>query len=64
MFSIRHRMLSTPKNASATATRLLAESSNVRSNHWVPAVKAGFRRSTITYRAMEVTRSLRMGLRL
>ena len=33
--------------SSAMATRLLALSSRVRSNHWVPAVKLGFSTSTI-----------------
>ena len=57
-------MPSTAKKASDTDTRLLAESSRVRSIHWVPAVRAGFKLSTITYRARELMRSLRMGLRL
>ena len=52
------------KKPSATEIRLLAESSKVRSNHWVPAVKAGFKQLMITYRDREVIRSLRMGLRL
>ena len=42
------RMASTARNASGTDTRLLAESSSVRSNHWVAAVKAGFMASAIT----------------
>ena len=44
---------STARNASGTDSRLLAESSKVRSNHWVAAVRAGFRASLITYRARE-----------
>lgn len=33
-------------------------------NHWVPAVRPGFRLSQITYRARAQMRSERMGLRL
>ena len=40
-FKRMFRMASVARNASATAMRLLAESSSVRSNHWVPAVNAG-----------------------
>ena len=46
--SMMFRMASTAKKPSATATRLLAESSSVRSNHCVPAVNAGFSTSIIT----------------
>ena len=42
------KMASVAKNASATERRLFAESSSVRSNHYVPAVNAGFRLSVIT----------------
>ena len=47
MFSRMFRMASAARKPSAMATRLLAESSSVRSNHWVPVVKAGFSTSTI-----------------
>ena len=52
------------RKLSLTAIRLLAESSNVRSNHWVEAVIAGFITLTSTRRAKEQMRSERMGLRL
>ena len=42
----------------------LAESSRVRSSHWVEAVMAAFMASAIRYRESEQIRSLRMGLRL
>ena len=42
------RMASTARKPSATEMRLLAQSSKVRSNHWVAEVKAGFKLSTIT----------------
>ena len=58
------KMASTARKASATEIRLLAESSSVRSNHWVPAVRPGFKLSQITYRARAQMRSERMGLRL
>ena len=58
------RMASTARKASGTEMRLLAESSRVRSNHWVAAVTAGLPASTMTYRAREQMRSQRMGLRL
>ena len=57
-------MASVARNASATEMRLLAESSSVRSSHWVDAVSAGFVASAMTYRAREQMRSLRMGFRL
>ena len=57
-------MPSTARKDSATAIRLLAESSRVRSNHWVAAVMAGLRELQMTKRAMEAIRSLRMGFRL
>ena len=44
----RSKIPSVARNASATLTRLLAESSNVRSNHWAEAVHAGFKASIIT----------------
>ena len=47
-FIMMLRMASTPKNASLTAMRRLALSSRVRSNHWVAAVMAALRVSTIT----------------
>ena len=42
------RMASTARNASGMEMRLLAESSRVRSNHWVAVVTAGLPASTIT----------------
>ena len=64
MLSMMLRIESTPRKASATEILLLAESSRVRSNHWVPAVMAGLSTSTMTYLASEVMRSLLIGLRL
>ena len=52
------------RNASEVDIRLFAESSRVRSNHCVPAVKAGLRESVITYLAKAEIRSHLMGLRL
>ena len=46
-FSMIFRMASVARKPSAMATRLLALSSSVRSNHWVPVVKLGFSTSTI-----------------
>ena len=43
---------------------LFAESSSVRSSHWLDAVKAAFCRSLMTKRESDAMRSLRMGLRL
>ena len=63
-FIYRVSMESTAKNASGTLILLLAESSKVRSNHWVAAVIAGFITSHITYLAMDAILSLLMGLRL
>ena len=63
-FWYRFKMPSTARKASGTLMRLLAESSRVRSNHWVAMVMAGFTASAMTYRAKEAMRSLRMGLRL
>ena len=60
----RERIASTARKPSATLIRLLAESSSVRSNHWVEAVIAGLRESAMTYRARAAIRSLRIGLRL
>ena len=42
------RIASTARNASGTEMRLFAESSSVRSNHWVAEVNAGFRLSQMT----------------
>ena len=47
-----------------TATRRFAESSKVRSNHWVAAVKAGSWASVITCLERAQMRSARMGFRL
>ncbi len=47
-FRQRSRMPSMARKPSGTERRLLAESSRVRSNHWVAEVMAGFRASTIT----------------
>ena len=44
--------------------RLLAESSRVRSNHWVAEVIAGFSASVITYLDREAIRSLLIGFLL
>ena len=44
--------------------RRFAESSRVRSSHWLDAVNAAFCRSFITKRESEAIRSERMGLRL
>ena len=45
---VRSRLMaSAARKPSAMATRLLALSSRVRSNHWVPVVKLGFSTSTI-----------------
>ena len=63
-FIMMFRIASTPRKASATDSRLLAESSSVRSKNWVPAVRALFTGSTITKRARALMRSQRMGLRL
>ena len=57
-------MPSTAKKPSGMERRLLAESSRVRSNHWVEATSMGFIISLITKSAREAMRSLRMGLRL
>ena len=62
--SMMFRMASVARKPSAMAIRLLALSSRVRSNHWVPAVKLGLSTSTIRYRARAQMRSQRMGLRL
>ena len=45
--SMMFRMASAARKPSAMATRLLALSSSVRSNHWVPVVKLGLSTSTI-----------------
>ena len=45
--SMMFRIASVARKPSAMATRLLALSSSVRSNHWVPVVKLGFSTSTI-----------------
>ena len=58
------RIASAQRNASGTAMRLLAESSSVRSNHCVAAVKAGSIVSAMTWRESAVIRSARIGLRL
>jgi hypothetical protein len=55
---------SVARYASGTAMRLFAESSSVRSNHCVAAVKAGSSTSAITCRASALIRSERIGLRL
>ena len=63
-FSAMMRIASTARKASGIARRLLAESSSVRSNHCVAAVKAVALTCAIAKRASEPMRSLRMGLRL
>ena len=60
----RSRTPSVAKNPSAIESLLLAESSSVRSNHWVAEVIAGLRASIITYLEREAILSLLMGLRL
>ena len=58
------RIASVVRKASGMAIRRLAESSRVRSIHWVEAVWAGLAAMLINHRARAVTRSERMGLAL
>ena len=51
------------RNISASARRRFAESSSVRSSHWLAAVCAVFPRVSITKRPRAQIRSLRIGLR-
>ena len=60
----RFKTPSNAKNPSATDNLLFAESSNVLSNHCVPAVIAGFKASTITYLAKALILSLLIGFLL
>ena len=63
-FSVSTRAPSRLKYASGAETLRLDESSRVRSNHWVAAVKAGSWARAITCRARPQIRSARIGLRL
>ena len=60
----RFKTASAQRKASGMLMRRLAESSSVRSSHWVAAVTAVFCTSQIRYRASEQIRSERIGLRL
>ncbi len=57
----RHRA---PRNESAITRRRLAESSRLRSSHWVAALSGPLRLSVISRRARLHIRSARTGLRL
>ena len=64
IFMYKFNTPSNAKNPSATDNLLLAESSKVLSNHWVPAVIAGFNESTITNLAKALILSLLIGFLL
>ena len=64
MFWASRRIASAQRKPSGMEMRRFAESSSVRSSHWVEAVMGALAASAIRYRAREQSRSLRMGLRL
>mmetsp|Transcript_9866 Transcript_9866/g.24302 ORF Transcript_9866/g.24302 Transcript_9866/m.24302 type:complete len:201 (+) Transcript_9866:293-895(+) len=63
-FVTMSRMESTARKDSGRTIRRLAESSRVRSNHWVACVWAVLATREMTYRAREQTRSLLIGFLL
>ncbi len=64
MSAATSRTASASRKASGSTSRRLAESSRLRSSHWVAAVSGPLRLSTISRRARAHIRSARIGLRL
>ena len=64
MCPARERIASQVRKESGSTSRRLAESSRLRSSHWVAALRGPLSASVISRRAREQIRSARTGLRL